>query len=78
MKLAATFSPGSSSQPSQISDFNSIICDVFRTEEYEYRYYLGIFKDEISAETLDRKSSGGKKPAHIFYRENNEISGLLD
>lgn len=31
-------------------------------------------KDEISAETLDRKKIGGKKPAHIFYREGEEIS----
>ena len=46
----------------------------FRTEEYEYRYYLGALKDEISAETLDRKKIGGKKPAHIFYREGEEIS----
>ena len=46
----------------------------FRTEKYEYRYYLGILKDEISAETLDRKTIGGKKPAHIFYREGDEIS----
>lgn len=46
----------------------------FRTEEYEYRYYLGVLKDEISAETLDRKKIGGKKPAHIFYREGEEIS----
>ncbi len=46
----------------------------FRTEEYEYRYYMGVLKDEISAETLDRKKIGGKKPAHIFYREREEIS----
>lgn len=46
----------------------------FRTKEYEYRYYLAICKDEICAETLDRKAIGGKKPAHIFYREGNEIS----
>lgn len=46
----------------------------FRTEEYEYRYYLGLLNDEISAETLDRKKIGGKKPAHIFYREGEEIS----
>lgn len=46
----------------------------FRTEEYEYRYYLAILKDEIWAETLDRKKVGGKKPAHIFYREGDEIS----
>lgn len=46
----------------------------FRTKEYEYRYYLAILNDEISAETLDRKSIGGKKSAHIFYREGEEIS----
>lgn len=46
----------------------------FRTEEYEYRYYLAVLNDEISAETLDRKKIGGKKPAHIFYRESDEIS----
>lgn len=46
----------------------------FRTKEYEYRYYLAIMKDEVSAETLDRKIIGGKKPAHIFYREREEIS----
>lgn len=45
-----------------------------RTGEYEYRYYLGILKDEITAEALDRKKIGGKKPAHIFYREGAEIS----
>lgn len=46
----------------------------FRTGEYEYRYYLGILKDEIVTETLDRKKIGGKKPAHIFYRDGGEIS----
>lgn len=46
----------------------------FRTGEYEYRYYLGLLRDEVSAETLDRKKIGGKKPAHIFYREGEDIS----
>ncbi len=46
----------------------------FRTGEYEYRYYLGIMDDKITAETLDRKKLGGKKPAHIFYRDGKEIS----
>lgn len=45
----------------------------FRTEGYEYRYYLAILKDEVHAETLDRKMIGGKKPARIFYREGEEI-----
>lgn len=46
----------------------------FRTNEHEYRYYLAVLKGEISAEALDRKRIGGKKPAHIFYREFEEIS----
>ena len=46
----------------------------FRTGEYEYRYYLALLNDEITAETLDRKKIGAKKPAHIFYREGKEIS----
>ncbi|MCM1084296.1 MAG: ATP-binding protein [Clostridium sp.] len=46
----------------------------FRVGEYEYRYYLGILKNEITAEILDRKKIGGKKPAHIFYRDGSEIS----
>ena len=46
----------------------------FRTGKYEYRYYLAILKDGISAEALDRKSIGGKKPAHIFYRDGEEIA----
>jgi hypothetical protein len=46
----------------------------FRTGEYEYRYYLALLKEEVSAETLDRKKIGGKKPAHIFYREGEKIS----
>ena len=46
----------------------------FRTREYEYRYYLATLKDEIYAETLDRKTIGGKKPARIFYREGEDIT----
>ena len=46
----------------------------FRTGEYEYRYYLGILNNEVTAEALDRKKIGGKKPAHIFYRDGKEIS----
>ena len=46
----------------------------FRTEKHEYRYYLAILKGEISAETLDRKTIGGKKPAHIFYRDGEELT----
>lgn len=46
----------------------------FRTKEYEYRYYLAVLKEEIDGEALDRKKIGGKKPAHIFYRDREEIS----
>lgn len=46
----------------------------FRTEKYEYRYYLAILKDKISAEALDRKAIGGKKPAHIFYRDDEGLT----
>lgn len=46
----------------------------FRTAGYEYRYYLGLLRDKVSAEILDRKKIGGKKPARIFYREGEDIS----
>lgn len=46
----------------------------FRRGGYEYRYYLATLKDEIYAETLDRKAIGGKKPAQIFYREGEVIT----
>lgn len=46
----------------------------FRKGSYEYRYYLATLKDEIFAETLDRKTLGGKKPAQIFYREGEVIT----
>lgn len=46
----------------------------FRTKGYEYRYYLAMLRDEITAETLDRKKIGGKKPAQIFYREAEDIT----
>lgn len=46
----------------------------FRKGDYEYRYYLATRKDEIFAETLDRKTLGGKKPAQIFYREGESIT----
>ena len=45
----------------------------FRTNSYEYRYYLGISDNKISGEMLDRKMLGAKKPARIFYREEDSI-----
>ncbi len=46
----------------------------FRTEKYEYRYYLAVLENRISAEALDRKKIGGKKPAHIFSRDEEKIT----
>ena len=46
----------------------------FRTAAYEYRYRLAILKDGIASESLDRRTIGGKKPAHIFYRDGREIT----
>lgn len=57
----------SKDEPTEFSIF-------FRIKEYEYRYYLAVLNDKISAETLDRKSIDGKKSIHIFYREGEEIS----
>lgn len=45
----------------------------FRTNGYEYRYYLSMLHDEIIAEALDRKKIGGKRTAHIFDREGKVI-----
>lgn len=60
------FDQNSKDEPTEFEIF-------FRTEKYEYRYYLAILKDEITAETLDRKTIGGKKPARIFYRDGDEL-----
>ena len=61
------FDDTSSEEPTEFQIF-------FRTKENEYRYYLALFKDEIVAESLWRKKLGGKKPAHIFEREGDEIT----
>lgn len=45
----------------------------FRMAAYEYRYYLAFLNGEIAAESLSRKKIGGKKPAHLFYREGGKI-----
>lgn len=59
---------------------NSVSCNeptefllYFRTEGYEYRYYLALMNDEIISEILDRKKIGGKRMAHLFSREGKEI-----
>lgn len=45
----------------------------FRTQNNEYRYYISIFKEQVVAEYLYRKTIGAKKPAVIFEREENKI-----
>ena len=57
----------SAKEPTEFQNF-------FHVKEYEYRYYLALLRDEVAVEILDRKKIGGKKPAHIFYREREEIS----
>lgn len=46
----------------------------FRTNGYEYRYFIELFKDEVKSESLARKKIGAKKPAYIFGRENGDIT----
>lgn len=46
----------------------------FRTRGYEYQYYIALLKDQVASESLNRKKIGGKKPAHIFDREGDEIT----
>ncbi|MBQ7574889.1 MAG: AAA family ATPase [Clostridia bacterium] len=45
----------------------------FRTNGNEYRYYIALTKDEITSESLYRKTIGGKKTAMIFEREGLKI-----
>ena len=45
----------------------------FRTPKNEFQYYLSLLNDEIISESLSRKKIGGKKPAHIFDRERDNI-----
>lgn len=45
----------------------------FRTQNNEYRYYISVLNDKVVSEYLQRKSIGGKKPAVIFEREEDQI-----
>lgn len=45
----------------------------FRTQINEYRYYISVLNDKVVSEYLQRKSIGGKKPAVIFEREEDQI-----
>ena len=60
--------------------FDEASCDLptefniyFRTQSNEYRYYISVLKDKVISEYLQRKSIGGKKPAVIFEREEEQI-----
>lgn len=46
----------------------------FRNEKNEYCYYIAIKDDEVTSESLYRKTIGGKKTAMLFEREANEIT----
>lgn len=61
------FDETSSAEPTEFRIF-------FRTKGYEYLYYIALFNNAVVSESLSRKRIGGKKPARIFDRENNEIT----
>ena len=46
----------------------------FRIAEYEYRYYIVLFQNEIIEETLYRRKLGASKAAKIFERQKDNIS----
>jgi len=45
----------------------------FRTKDNEYRYYIAMEYENISSESLYRRTIGGKKTATLFEREGSEI-----
>ena len=45
----------------------------FRVNNNEYRYYVAVLNGLIVSESLYRKTIGGKKPAFLFDRENENI-----
>lgn len=61
-----TFDESSSNEPTEFRVY-------FRTAHAEYRYYLALLKDQVYSESLDRKSMGAKKSAHLFGREGGTI-----
>lgn len=60
------FDPATANEPTEFQVY-------FRTDGYEYRYYLSLFHDEVAEESLDRKIIGAKRPAHLFDREGKNI-----
>jgi len=61
-----TFDDSSCNEPTEFRIY-------FRTAEAEYRYYLALLNDLVTNESLDRKSIGAKKTAHIFDREGGTV-----
>lgn len=61
------FDETSSEEPTRFQLF-------FRIDEYEYRYYIVIFRDDVSEETLYRRKVGASKAAKIFERKGGDIS----
>lgn len=46
----------------------------FRRNQYEYSYYVAVKNGNIYAESLQRKQIGGKRPAHLFDRSQQEVT----
>lgn len=61
------FDESSASEPTKFQLF-------FRIAEYEYRYYIVLFQNEIIEETLYRRKLGASKAAKIFERQKDNIS----
>ena len=59
------FDQTSADEPSRFQIF-------FRIENYEYRYYIVLFKDEIQEESLYRRKLGASRAAKIFHRKEKE------
>lgn len=46
----------------------------FRTQGYEYKYYIALKQEEVVEEELARKKLGGKKPAILFKRKIDTLT----
>lgn len=46
----------------------------FRIKEFEYRYYVELFQEEIREETLYRRKLGASRAARIFERKGGNVA----
>lgn len=46
----------------------------FRIKEFEYRYYIELFQEEILEETLYRRKLGASRAARIFERKGGNVA----